>query len=302
MRQDEKEVCAAMKKRTRVRTGFLIFLGILTVICGCLFSLSVNLHDIVTETIDRSDVSGAMTEKLFDEMFESLGIEDEGMLADVRNYMKESEELSQITDKLIREMLACLEKGREYQPLELSSELDELIQGLAQHLGTSDSDLIEALKNEVIRQLRSKEAAIETVINQYAAQMLDRIQNASGTAGLAVKAYSLLQSVWFQIGLAAALVILVVLSFALSGRFGRGCLYLGVESIVCALLLLFVVQPVGSRLLARAAENFLGSGLELYMQPLETTGRGILAAGAVLTVIGLIGKFRSRKAAIRDLQ
>lgn len=277
--------------------GPLIFMGLLMVICICFFSLSINLHSIVMETMERSDVSGALTGKLLDEAFGELGIENEGLLSDVKNYMKESEEIRQIVDKLMKEMLFCVEKGRAFEELDFSRELDQLISGMSEQLGQSDSVLIEALKNQVVRELRSREEAMEAVINGYASRMLEQIQNMSGTAGMALKGYALLQSVWFQWGMAAALMILAVLTFALSGRFSRGCLYLGAEAAISAALLLAVICPLGSGLAGRFSEGFLGTELELYTRPLTTTGQAVLIAGAVGIVIGVIGKLRSRRQA-----
>lgn len=277
------------------KRGILVFMGLLMVMCICFFSLSINLHGILTGTIEKSGVSSAMTGKLLDEAFAELGIENEGFLSDVKKYMKESEEIQQITEKLLKEMILCAEEGRAFEGLDFSKELHGLIDGMAEHLGQPDSVLIETLKNEVIKELRSREEALETVINGYASRMLGRIQNMSGAGGLVLKGYVFVQSVWFQWGMAAILVILSVLTFALSKSFSRGCLYLGVEAILSSVLLLFLVRPVGSGIFGKLSERLLETEVELYVQPLTVTGKGILIAGIVLTVIGVIGKVRSRR-------
>ena len=275
--------------------GLLIFMGILLVICISLFGFSINLHRMVMETLERSDVSGAFTEKLLDEAFSELGVDDQGLLSDMRDYMKDSDELREIADKVMKEMILSLEKGTSFEEQDFSKELTGLIGGLSQALGDSDSVLLDALKNQLIKELRSKQDVIETLVNTYASEILSRMQNMSGTAGLVIDGYVLLQSLWFQWAIAAAVVVLAALTLALSGRFSRASLYLGMETLISSGLLVFVIRPAGSAMIRQVSERFLGTELEFYAQPLTTTAQIMDVAGAVFLIIGLIGALRLRK-------
>ena len=285
-----------MRQERKERRGVLVICGFLAVICSCFLGVSMTLHTIVMRTVEESGVSEALTDRMVDVVFAELGLEDEDLLADAKEMVRESEEVQQIAEKMMREIILCLEQGTEFTGADLDGELDQLISSVFDKMGTTGSSLIDRLKDRLEETVRGQTSSLEELINSYGIQAYERISSMSGAGGMALRAFEILNTAWFPALMAVVLLFMVLLTFRFSASAPAALLYLGIEGACVGILYIFALRGAGDRLMGALSERIFGETLALQTKPLLTIGIACLAAGAVMAVVGLIwGQFRRRR-------
>ena len=104
---------------------------ILSVLIGILFIISVSVlgaKQVLVKAISQAGIDTAISHRMMDAVFGYAGADDTQWIAKIQNKIEKNEEVQKITEKVMDEMVNDLSKGTGYKDVDISKELNRLLE------------------------------------------------------------------------------------------------------------------------------------------------------------------------------
>ena len=123
---------------------------ILSVLIGILFIISVSVLEEVclqsrylSKQSVRAGIDTAISHRMMDAVFGYAGADDTQWIAKIQNKIEKNEEVQKITEKVMDEMVNDLSKGTGYKDVDISKELNQLLEDSMKEIKDSNPELTE---------------------------------------------------------------------------------------------------------------------------------------------------------------
>ena len=121
---------------------------ILSVLIGILFIISVSVlggsllaKQVLVKAISQAGIDTAISHRMMDAVFGYAGADDTQWIAKIQNKIEKNEEVQKITEKVMDEMVNDLSKGTGYKDVDISKELNQLLEDSMKEIITESSPL-----------------------------------------------------------------------------------------------------------------------------------------------------------------
>jgi len=278
-----------MKKENKF---ILSLVGVMTVIAICFLGLSFNARMLLVDTIGSESIDSAVAVRMMDPIFQESGIQDTEQLLEIQTYIEENEAIKEITGKYLDEITASIAEGKELSEIDISGELDQLMEGAIEYIETNEATLGSEEAAILTEKLQTEKEEIKEIMGSYANMIYeDQMSNQqpdNNFANQMMKLYVVLNGVPFRIIMSAIILLFFLLTLRLTATIGKGFLSIGIENMIAGGIFILVLKELGIRLMMTLTNRYLGRTLSLDGQPLLITGLVFAGAGIVFLILGLI--------------
>ena len=138
------------------------------------------------------------------------------------------------------------------------------------------------------QQLKEELVDVQDVLNSYASNLYDNMNDTSTVQGKVVKLYTVLLSIPCRVAAGAAILILAVLTILLGYPRYRGLFSLGVEGLICGIIFAPGIGLMGNKVLSLLTDRILGRTIDVNLKAFLWMGCIFAGAGVVFLLAGLI--------------
>ena len=153
---------------------------ILSVLIGILFIISVSVlggsllaKQVLVKAISQAGIDTAISHRMMDAVFGYAGADDTQWIAKIQNKIEKNEEVQKITEKVMDEMVNDLSKGTGYKDVDISKELNQLLEDSMKEIKDSNPELTEDMLKLMKQQLKDEMDDVQDVLNSYASNLLE---------------------------------------------------------------------------------------------------------------------------------
>lgn len=268
---------------------------ILNVLIGLLFIISVTVlgssflaKKVLVDAISQAGVDTAISHRMMDAVFGYAGADDTEWIAKIQNKIEKNGEVQAITQKVMNEITEDLSGGKAYKDVDVTKELNRILDDSMQEIKDTNPELNDDMLAMMKQQLKEELVDVQDVLNSYASNLYDNMNDTSTVQGKVAKLYTILLSIPCRVAAGAAILILAVLTILLGYPRYRGLLSLGVEGLICGIIFAPGIGLMGNKVLSLLTDRILGRTIDVNLKAFLWMGCISAGAGVVFLLAGLI--------------
>ena len=266
---------------------------ILNVLIGLLFIISVTVlgssflaKKVLVDAISQADT--AISHRMMDAVFGYAGADDTEWIAKIQNKIEKNGEVQAITQKVMNEITEDLSSGKAYKDVDVTKELNRILDDSMQEIKDTNPELNDDMLAMMKQQLKEELVDVQDVLNSYASNLYDNMNDTSTVQGKVAKLYTILLSMPCRVAAGAAILILAVLTILLGYPRYRGLFSLGVEGLICGVIFAPGIGLMGNKVLSLLTDRILGRTIDVNLKAFLWMGCISAGAGVVFLLAGLI--------------
>ena len=268
---------------------------ILNVLIGLLFIISVTVlgssflaKKVLVDAISQAGVDTAISHRMMDAVFGYAGADDTEWIAKIQNKIEKNGEVQTITQKVMNEITEDLSSGKAYKDVDVTKELNRILDDSMQEIKDTNPELNDDMLAMMKQQLKEELVDVQDVLNSYASNLYDNMNDTSTVQGKVAKLYTILLSMPCRVAAGAAILILAVLTILLGYPRYRGLFSLGVEGLICGVIFAPGIGLMGNKVLSLLTDRILGRTIDVNLKAFLWMGCISAGAGVVFLLAGLI--------------
>ena len=268
---------------------------ILNVLIGLLFIISVTVlgssflaKKVLVDAISQAGVDTAISHRMMDAVFGYAGADDTEWIAKIQNKIEKNGEVQAITQKVMNEITEDLSSGKAYKDVDVTKELNRILDDSMQEIKDTNPELNDDMLAMMKQQLKEELVDVQDVLNSYASNLYNNMNDTSTAQGKVAKLYTILLSMPCRVAVGAAILILAVLTILLGYPRYRGLFSLGVESLICGIIFAPGIGLMGNKVLSLLTDRILGRTIDVNLKAFLWMGCISAGAGVVFLLAGLI--------------
>ena len=268
---------------------------ILNVLIGLLFIISVTVlgssflaKKVLVDAISQAGVDTAISHRMMDAVFGYAGADDTEWIAKIQNKIEKNGEVQAITQKVMNEITEDLSSGKAYKDVDVTKELNRILDDSMQEIKDTNPELNDDMLAMMKQQLKEELVDVQDVLNSYASNLYDNMNDTSTVQGKVAKLYTILLSMPCRVAAGAAILVLAVLTILLGYPRYRGLLSLGVEGLICGIIFAPGIGLMGNKVLSLLTDRILGRTIDVNLKAFLWMGCISAGAGVVFLLAGLI--------------
>ena len=268
---------------------------ILNVLIGLLFIISVTVlgssflaKKVLVDAISQAGVDTAISHRMMDAVFGYAGADDTEWIAKIQNKIEKNGEVQAITQKVMNEITEDLSSGKAYKDVDVTKELNQILDDSMQEIKDTNPELNDDMLAMMKQQLKEELVDVQDVLNSYASNLYDNMNDTSTVQGKVAKLYTILLSMPCRVAAGAAILILAVLTSLLGDPRYRGLFSLGVEGLICGVIFAPGIGLMGNKVLSLLTDRILGRTIDVNLKAFLWMGCISAGAGVVFLLAGLI--------------
>mgnify|MGYP007010214044 FL=1 len=268
---------------------------ILNVLIGLLFIISVTVlgssflaKKVLVDAISQAGVDTAISHRMMDAVFGYAGADDTEWNAKIQNKIEKNGEVQAITQKVMNEITEDLSSGKAYKDVDVTKELNRILDDSMQEIKDTNPELSDDMLAMMKQQLKEELVDVQDVLNSYASNLYDNMNDTSTVQGKVAKLYTILLSMPCRVAAGAAILILAVLTILLGYPRYRGLFSLGVEGLICGVIFAPGIGLMGNKVLSLLTDRILGRTIDVNLKAFLWMGCISAGAGVVFLLAGLI--------------
>ncbi|WP_347892334.1 hypothetical protein [Dorea amylophila] len=268
---------------------------ILNVLIGLLFIISVTVlgssflaKKVLVDAISQAGVDTAISHRMMDAVFGYAGADDTEWIAKIQNKIEKNGEVQAITQKVMNEITEDLSSGKAYKDVDVTKELNRILDDSMQEIKDRNPELSDDMLAMMKQQLKEELVDVQDVLNSYASNLYDNMNDTSTVQGKVAKLYTILLSMPCRVAAGAAILILAVLTILLGYPRYRGLFSLGVEGLICGVVFAPGIGLMGNKVLSLLTDRILGRTIDVNLKAFLWMGCISAGAGVVFLLAGLI--------------
>lgn len=268
---------------------------ILNVLIGLLFIISVTVlgssflaKKVLVDAISQAGVDTAISHRMMDAVFGYAGADDTEWIAKIQNKIEKNGEVQAITQKVMNEITEDLSSGKAYKDVDVTKELNRILDDSMQEIKDTNPELNDDMLAMMKQQLKEELVDVQDVLNSYASNLYDNMNDTSTVQGKVAKLYTVLLSMPCRVAAGAAILILAVLTILLGYPRYRGPFSLGVEGLICGVIFAPGIGLMGNKVLSLLTDRILGRTIDVNLKAFLWMGCISAGAGVVFLLAGLI--------------
>lgn len=268
---------------------------ILNVLIGLLFIISVTVlgssflaKKVLVDAISQAGVDTAISHRMMDAVFGYAGAVDTEWIAKIQNKIEKNGEVQAITQKVMNEITEDLSSGKAYKDVDVTKELNRILDDSMQEIKDTNPELNDDMLAMMKQQLKEELVDVQDVLNSYASNLYDNMNDTSTVQGKVAKLYTRLLSMPCRVAAGAAILILAVLTILLGYPRYRGLFSLGVEGLICGVIFAPGIGLMGNKVLSLLTDRTLGRTIDVNLKAFLWMGCISAGAGVVFLLAGLI--------------
>ena len=268
---------------------------ILNVLIGLLFIISVTVlgssflaKKVLVDAISQAGVDTAISHRMMDAVFGYAGADDTEWIAKIQNKIEKNGEVQAITQKVMNEITEDLSSGKAYKDVDVTKELNRILDDSMQEIKDTNPELSDDMLAMMKQQFKEELVDVQDVLNSYASNLYDNMNDTSTVQGKVAKLYTILLSMPCRVAAGAAILILAVLTILLGYPRYRGLFSLGVEGLICGVIFAPGIGLMGNKVLSLLTDRILGRTIDVNLKAFLWMGCISAGAGVVFLLAGLI--------------
>ena len=268
---------------------------ILNVLIGLLFIISVTVLGSsflakkgLVDAISQAGVDTAISHRMMDAVFGYAGADDTEWIAKIQNKIEKNGEVQAITQKVMNEITEDLSSGKAYKDVDVTKELNRILDDSMQEIKDTNPELNDDMLAMMKQQLKEELVDVQDVLNSYASNLYNNMNDTSTVQGKVAKLYTILLSMPCRVAAGAAILILAVLTILLGYPRYRGLFSLGVEGLICGIIFAPGIGLMGNKVLSLLTDRILGRTIDVNLKAFLWMGCISAGAGVVFLLAGLI--------------
>lgn len=268
---------------------------ILNVLIGLLFIISVTVlgssflaKKVLVDAISQAGVDTAISHRMMDAVFGYAGADDTEWIAKIQNKIEKNGEVQAITQKVMNEITEDLSSGKAYKDVDVTKELNRILDDSMQEIKDTNPELSDDMLAMMKQQLKEELVDVQDVLNSYASNLYDNMNDTSTVQGKVAKLYTILLSMPCRVAAGAAILILAVLTILLGYPRYRGLFSLGVEGLICGVIFALGIGLMGNKVLSLVTDRILGRTIDVNLKAFLWMGCISAGVGVVFLLAGLI--------------
>lgn len=268
---------------------------ILNVLIGLLFIISVTVlgssflaKKVLVDAISQAGVDTAISHRMMDAVFGYAGADDTEWIAKIQNKIEKNGEVQAITQKVMNEITEDLSSGKAYKDVDVTKELNRILDDSMQEIKDTNPELSDDMLAMMKQQLKEELVDVQDVLNSYASNLYNNMNDTSTVQGKVAKLYTILLSMPCRVAAGAAILILAVLTILLGYPRYRGLFSLGVEGLICGVIFAPGIGLMGNKVLSLLTDRILGRTIDVNLKAFLWMGCIAAGAGVVFLFAGLI--------------
>lgn len=268
---------------------------ILNVLIGLLFIISVTVlgssflaKKVLVDAISQAGVDTAISHRMMDAVFGYAGADDTEWIAKIQNKIEKNGEVQAITQKVMNEITEDLSSGKAYKDVDVTKELNRILDDSMQEIKDTNPELSDDMQAMMKQQLKEELVDVQDVLNSYASNLYDNMNDTSTVQGKVAKLYTVLLSIPCRVAAGAAILILAVLTILLGYPRYRGLFSLGVEGLICGVIFAPGIGLMGNKVLSLLTDRILGRTIDVNLKAFFWMRCISAGAGVVFLLAGLI--------------
>lgn len=268
---------------------------ILNVLIGLLFIISVTVlgssflaKKVLVDAISQAGVDTAISHRMMDAVFGYAGADDTEWIAKIQNKIEKNGEVQAITQKVMNEITEDLSSGKAYKDVDVTKELNRILDDSMQEIKDTNPELSDDMLAMMKQQLKEELVDVQDVLNSYASNLYDNMNDTSTVQGKVAKLYTVLLSIPCRVAAGTAILILAVLTILLGYPRYRGLFLLGVEGLICGIIFAPGIGLMGNKVLSILTDRILGRTIDVNLKAFLWMGCISAGAGVVFLLAGLI--------------
>lgn len=268
---------------------------ILNVLIGLLFIISVTVlgssflaKKVLVDAISQAGVDTAISHRMMDAVFGYAGADDTEWIAKIQNKIEKNGEVQAITQKVMNEITEDLSSGKAYKDVDVTKELNRILDDSMQEIKDTNPELSDDMLAMMKQQLKEELVDVQDVLNSYASNLYNNMNDTSTVQGKVAKLYTILLSMPCRVAAGAAILILAVLTILLGYPRYRGLFSLGVEGLICGVIFALGIGLMGNKVLSLVTDRILGRTIDVNLKAFLWMGCISAGAGVVFLLAGLI--------------
>lgn len=268
---------------------------ILNVLIGLLFIISVTVlgssflaKKVLVDAISQAGVDTAISHRMMDAVFGYAGADDTEWIAKIQNKIEKNGEVQAITQKVMNEITEDLSSGKAYKDVDVTKELNRILDDSMQEIKDTNPELNDDMLAMMKQQLKEELVDVQDMLNSYASNLYDNMNDTSTVQGKVAKLYTILLSMPCRVAAGAAILILAVLTILLGYPRYRGLFSLGVEGLICGVIFAPGIGLMGNKVLSLLTDRILGRTIDVNLKAFLWMGCISAGAGVVFLLAGLI--------------
>ena len=268
---------------------------ILNVLIGLLFIISVTVlgssflaKKVLVDAISQAGVDTAISHRMMDAVFGYAGADDTEWIAKIQNKIEKNGEVQAITQKVMNEITEDLSSGKAYKDVDVTKELNRILDDSMQEIKDTNPELSDDMLAMMKQQLKEELVDVQDVLNSYASNLYNNMNDTSTVQGKVAKLYTILLSMPCRVAAGAAILILAVLTTLLGYPRYRGLFSLGVEGLICSVIFASGIGLMGNKVLSLLTDRILGRTIDVNLKAFLWMGCISAGAGVVFLLAGLI--------------
>ena len=268
---------------------------ILYVMIGLLFIISVTVlgssflaKKVLVDAISQAGVDTAISHRMMDAVFGYAGADDTEWIAKIQNKIEKNGEVQAITQKVMNEITEDLSSGKAYKDVDVTKELNRILDDSMQEIKDTNPELSDDMLAMMKQQLKEELVDVQDVLNSYASNLYDNMNDSSTVQGKVAKLYTVLLSIPCRVAAGTAILILAVLTILLGYPRYRGLFSLGVEGLICGIIFAPGIGLMGNKVLSLLTDRILGRTIDVNLKAFLWMGCISAGAGVVFLLAGLI--------------
>lgn len=272
---------------------------ILNVLIGLLFIISVTVlgssflaKKVLVDAISQAGVDTAISHRMMDAVFGYAGADDTEWIAKIQNKIEKNGEVQAITQKVMNEITEDLSSGKAYKDVDVTKELNRILDDSMQEIKDTNPELNDDMLAMMKQQLKEELVDVQDVLNSYASNLYDNMNDTSTVQGKVAKLYTILLSIPCRVAAGAAILILAVLTILLGYPRYRGLFSLGVEGLICGIIFAPGIGLMGNKVLSLLTDRILGRTVDVNLKAFLWMGCISAGAGVVFLLAGLIASWK----------
>ena len=267
---------------------------ILNVLIGLLFIISVTVlgssflaKKVLVDAISQAGVDTAISHRMMDAVFGYAGADDTEWIAKIQNKIEKNGEVQAITQKVMNEITEDLSSGKAYKDVDVTKELNRILDDSMQEIKDTNPELNDDMLAMMKQQLKEELVDVQEVLNSYASNLYNNMNDTSTVQGKVAKLYTILLSMPCRVAAGAAILILAVLTILLGYPRYRGLFSLGVEGLICGIIFAPGIGLMGNKVLSLLTDRILGRTIDVNLKAFLWMGCISAGAGVVFLLAGL---------------
>lgn len=265
-----------------------VLIGLLLIISVTVLGSSFLAKKVLVDAISQAGVDTAISHRMMDAVFGYAGADDTEWIAKIQNKIEKNGEVQAITQKVMNEMTEDLASGKAYKDVDVTKELNQILDDSMQEIQDTNPELNDDMLAMMKQQLKDELDDVQDVLNSYASNLYDNMNDTSTVQGKVAKLYTILLSMPCRVAAGAAILILAVLTILLGYPRYRGLFSLGVEGLICGVIFAPGIGLMGNKVLSLVTDRILGRTIDVDLKTFLWMGCIFAGAGVVFLLVGLI--------------